>query len=160
MGSILTRGARLRATGRSLFVSPGCITRAWLEKATLTETELKLFANLPRPPLMADVQATNIWIVEWLPEDEQLTGRLLHDWMKNRRSGWSAYFRCGNKAEVIQAIERATVRAQRKEMIPVLHLESRGGPRNLGSGISGQSAPENGPVARESGAKSEQKVPT
>jgi hypothetical protein len=36
----------------------------------------------------------------------------------------------------------------------------RGGPRNLGSGISGQSAPENGPVARESGAKSEQKVPT
>ena len=38
--------------------------------------------------------------------------------------------------------------------------ELRGGPRNLGSRISGQSAPENGPVARESGAKSEQKVPT
>ncbi len=36
----------------------------------------------------------------------------------------------------------------------------RGGPRNLDSGISGQSAPENGPVARESGAKSEQKIPT
>jgi hypothetical protein len=36
----------------------------------------------------------------------------------------------------------------------------RGGPRNLGSGISGQSAPENGPVAREGGAQSEQKVPT
>jgi PAS domain S-box-containing protein len=36
----------------------------------------------------------------------------------------------------------------------------RGGPRNLDSGISGQSAPENGPLARESGAKNEQKVPS
>jgi hypothetical protein len=36
----------------------------------------------------------------------------------------------------------------------------RGGPRNLDSGIGGQSAPENGPVARESRARDEQKVST
>ena len=40
------------------------------------------------------------------------------------------------------------------------HISVRGGPRNLDSGISGQSAPESGPVARESGARNEQKVPT
>ena len=32
-------------------------------------------------------------------------------------------------------------------------------PEILGNGISGQSAPENGPVARESGARSERKSP-
>jgi len=44
--------------------------------------------------------------------------------------------------------------------LPVDDPEARGGPRNLGSGISGQSAPESGREARENGARNEQKVPT
>ena len=76
---------------------------------------------------MAEIRATNVWIVEWLPPNEQHTGRLLHDWMKDRRPGWSAYYPCENKAQVIRAIERATIRAQQSEMIPVLHLEAHGG---------------------------------
>lgn len=68
--------------------------------------------------------------------------------------------------EVVAAIRRDSSLAGEWHVVPRVFVPEplqpalRGGPRNLGSGISGQSAPENGPEARESGAKSEQKVPT
>lgn len=97
----------------------------------LTPAEQQLIETLPGPPELAEIRASNVWIVEWLPADETRTGRLLHDWMKERRHGWSAYFSCGSKNDVIAAIERATERAQRSELRPVLHLESHGGDMGL-----------------------------
>jgi hypothetical protein len=110
-----------------------------LKQNDLTDAERELFDRLPGPPTLAEIRTTNIWIVEWLSPNEQLTGRLLHDWIKDRRPGWSAYFPCRNKVQVIQAIERATSRAEQSQMIPVLHVESHGdhvgleGPDGLGS---------------------------
>ncbi|MBL8252185.1 MAG: hypothetical protein JNJ76_01100 [Candidatus Competibacter sp.] len=92
----------------------------------LTTTERELIETLPGPPELAEVRASNVWIVEWLPADETPTGRLLHDWMKDRRQGWSVYFSCGSKNDVITAIKKATYWAQRSELRPVLHLESHG----------------------------------
>jgi hypothetical protein len=88
---------------------------------------------------MAEIRTTNVWIVEWLSPNEQQTGRLLHEWMKDRRPGWSAYRHCKNKAQVIQAIQRAAIRAQRSEMVPVLHLEAHGGDDGLAPDDTGRS---------------------
>lgn len=96
-------------------------------KDDLTDIERELFAKLPGPPEMAIIRATNVWIVEWLSEDELHTGRDLHDWMNGKRPGWSAYFPCRDKTEVIAAIACATKRAECTGMIPVLHLEAHGG---------------------------------
>lgn len=93
----------------------------------LTNDERELIATLPGPPEMAEIQVSNVWIVEWLPKDEPHTGRKLHDWMKERRPGWSAYFFCQSKKEVIAAIANAAERAHRSVVCPVLHLESHGG---------------------------------
>ncbi len=92
----------------------------------LTSAEQEFIATLPGPPEMAEIRASNVWIVEWLSADEPHTGRTPHDWMKERRQGWSAYFSCQSKKEVIAAITKAAQRAQRSEMKPVLHLESHG----------------------------------
>ena len=92
----------------------------------LTTVERDFIATLPRPPEMAEIQASNVWIVEWLPANEPHTGRTLHDWMKARREGWSAHFSCASKNEVLAAIANAAERARRLEMKPVLHLESHG----------------------------------
>ena len=92
----------------------------------LTDEEREIVATLPQPPEMADIHVSNVWIVEWLPTDEPHTGRTLHDWMNERRPGWSAYFSCQSKAEVISAIARATNHTQRSGMNPVLHIESHG----------------------------------
>lgn len=89
----------------------------------LTTAEREFIATLPGPPEVAEIRASNVWIVEWLSADEPHTGRTLHDWMKERREGWSAYFSCQSKEEVIAAIAKAAERAQRSEMRPVLHLE-------------------------------------
>ncbi len=93
----------------------------------LTDAERELIATLPGPPEMAEIRASNVWIVEWLPADEPHTGKTLHDWMKERRRGWSAHFSCQSKGDVIAAITKATQLAQPSEMSPVLHLESHGG---------------------------------
>ncbi|TDF58119.1 hypothetical protein [Cupriavidus sp. L7L] len=92
----------------------------------LTDAEQELLERLPGPPAVATIRATNVWIVEWLHPDEKCTGRLLHEWMEERRPGWSAYRSCKNKAEVIAAIDCATARTQQTGMIPVLHLEAHG----------------------------------
>ena len=98
----------------------------------LTDVEREILKSLPGPPATADIRTTNVWIVEWLPPNDRPTGRLLHDWMMERRPGWSAYYSCKNKAQVIHSIERATVRAQQSEMVPVLHLEAHGDEVGLG----------------------------
>ena len=107
----------------------------------LTDAERAFIATLPGPPEMAEIRASNVWIVEWLSVDEPHTGRKLHDWMKERRPGWSAYFFCQSKKEVIAAIANAAERAQRSELRPVLHLESHGGDLGL-EGPAGKGSTE------------------
>lgn len=98
----------------------------------LTDVEREILKGLPAPPATAEIRTTNVWIVEWLFPDDRPTGRLLHEWMMARRPGWSAYFSCTSKAQVIHRIESATARAQRSNMIPVLHLEAHGDEIGLG----------------------------
>ncbi len=97
----------------------------------LTTDERALIQELPKPPVTAKIRATNVLIVEWLPSNEQHTGRLLYEWMNDRRPGWSVYFMCRTKNEVIITIERAAIRAQQTGIIPVLHLEAHGGDLGL-----------------------------
>lgn len=98
----------------------------------LTDAERQILESLPAPPPTAEIRATNVWIVEWLPPNELQTGRLLHEWIIDRRPGWSAYYSCRDKAQVIQTIERATARAQHSNLVPVLHLEAHGGDAGIG----------------------------
>ncbi|MGV8893903.1 MAG: hypothetical protein ACOH2K_13365 [Burkholderiaceae bacterium] len=92
----------------------------------LTTAELELLQRLPGPPATAHIHVTNVWIVEWLPDGEQRTGSLLHEWMKERRPGWSAYSLCKTKQDVLSAIEYDTNLARQSGMVPVLHLEAHG----------------------------------
>lgn len=94
----------------------------------LTKDERELAQRLPKPPAVGSVRTTNVWIVEWLPEheDDPRTGLRLHEWMETRLPGWSAYKRCETKHEVISAIDRAKSRAQKSDVIPILHLEAHG----------------------------------
>lgn len=121
-------GMRLRCQRRPAVCKPylASMEKRMIEH-DLTDAEREILERLPGPPEMAEIKVTNVWIIEWLSADDPHTGRTLHDWMKERRPGWSTYFPCRNKTEVISAIARATRRAQRSEMIPVLHLESHGG---------------------------------
>lgn len=98
----------------------------------LTDDEQTLFDSFPGPPISAVIRSTKIWIIEWLPSDEQRTGRLLHEWMQEHRPGWSEYSVCTCKKEVLDSIERATNLARRSGMIPVLHLEAHGNEICLG----------------------------
>ncbi|WP_303905267.1 hypothetical protein [Thiohalomonas denitrificans] len=97
----------------------------------LTTAEQKLLEALPAPPELVEIHVSNVWIVEWLPSNETRTGRMLHDWMNERRQGWSAYFSCNNKNDVVAAISAATERARNDKLRPVLHLESHGGDMGL-----------------------------
>lgn len=105
----------------------------------LTAAELDLLGRLPGPPAMARIRTTSVWIIEWLHPEDQMTGKLLHDWLQVRRPGWSAYVHCNTKADVLAAIERATVRAQQSHMVPLLHLEAHGDEVGLGcpDGVGG-----------------------
>lgn len=100
--------------------------------SVLTDAEQVLFESLPGPPVEAVIKSTNIWIIEWLPSSDQHTGKLLHEWMQERRPDWSTYFECSSKLEVISSIERATNLAKNSGMIPVLHLEAHGDETCLG----------------------------
>ncbi len=98
----------------------------------MTDAEQALFDSLPGPPVRAVLKPTNLWIVEWLPSNEQCTGRLLHEWIQERRVGWSVYSKCASKQAVLSSIERATNRSENSRMIPVLHLEAHGDENGLG----------------------------
>jgi hypothetical protein len=104
-----------------------------VRQSNLSPAELDLRDRLPGPPAMAKIETTNAWIIEWLGPQDQKTGRLLHDWLQDRRPGWSAYVPCKSKAGVLAAIERATVRAQQSRIVPLLHLEAHGDEIGLGS---------------------------
>jgi hypothetical protein len=98
----------------------------------LSDAEQTLFDSLPGPPDAAAVRSSNIWIIEWLPPNEQRTGKLLHEWMQVHTRGWSIYEPCVCKDDVLFSIERATSLAEKSGMIPVLHLESHGSEMCLG----------------------------
>ena len=98
----------------------------------LTDAEQALFDKLPGPPEEAVIKTTNIWIIEWLPSTDHLTGKLLHEWMQRRRRGWSAYFACKSKSEVLSSIKNATEIAKKTEMRPVLHIEAHGDTKKNG----------------------------
>lgn len=98
----------------------------------LTDAEQALYNMHPGPPVSTVLKSTNVWIVEWLPPNEQRTGRLLYDWMEKLRPGWSVYKPCLRKEEVLSSIERATTLAQKSGMIPILHLEAHGNEMCLG----------------------------
>lgn len=102
-----------------------------MSQTVLTDTEWDLFQRLPGPPLTAEIRTTCVCIVEWLPDDDRPTGRLLHEWMHDRRPGWSTYTACKTKADVIRAIECATTRAKYPTSIPILHLEAHGADSGL-----------------------------
>lgn len=104
----------------------------------LTDQEREIVATLPQPPEMAEIHVSNVWIVEWLPTNEPHTGRTLHDWMNERRPGWSACFPCQSKSDVLAAINRATMHTRKSGMHPVLHIEAHGGKAGLeGPGRNG-----------------------
>lgn len=90
-----------------------------------------LAEQLPGPPKMGLITTTNLWIIEWLLAQDRRTGKLLHDWIEERRSGWAAYSPCSSKAEVLAALEQVIQRAQRTNIVPILHLEAHGGEDGL-----------------------------
>lgn len=92
----------------------------------LTEEEQSLMSRLPAPPPTTTIRASNIWIVEWLPESDAHTGRSLHEWMLKQRRGWSQYFLCGSKTELLAAIEKAHDFVGDPQFSPVLHIEAHG----------------------------------
>lgn len=92
----------------------------------LTVDERELIESLPAPPKSALIQASNVLIIEWLPADDRHTGRELHDWIEQRRKGWSAYFPCQSKRELIAAIRNAAEYTQESGLKPVLHIEAHG----------------------------------
>jgi hypothetical protein len=102
----------------------------------LTDVEQEFIDTLPGPPALANVRPTNIWIIEWLSPEERHTGRELHEWMEQQRAGWSVYFQCETKADVLAAIKRAEDCAMTSPMIPVLHLEAHGNTCGLAPSVS------------------------
>jgi hypothetical protein len=102
-----------------------------MDKIILTDTEKALFDSLPGPPVEAVIKSTKIWIIEWLPTIDKRTGRLLHEWMQERRPSWSNYSECTSQLEVVSSIERVTNLARKSGIIPVLHLEAHGDEKGL-----------------------------
>jgi len=107
-------------------------TKWQMDTIVLTDAEQALFDSLPGPPVEAVIKTTSIWIIEWLPISDKRTGRLLHEWMQERRPGWSNYSECASKLEVVSSIERAANLAKKSRIIPVLHLEAHGDENGLG----------------------------
>jgi hypothetical protein len=103
-----------------------------MNRLELVDYEQELFDSLPGPPVTAKNKTTNVWIIEWLPPNDQKTGLQLHEWMQNKRPKWSYYSKCLNKGEVLSSIERAISLAERHPFIPVLHLEAHGNEDGLG----------------------------
>jgi len=103
-----------------------------MKRLQLSNFEQELFDSLPGPPIIAKNKTTNVWIIEWLPPNDQKTGLQLHKWLQNKRPKWSYYSKCLNKGEVLSSIKRAISLAERHQFIPVLHFEAHGNEDGLG----------------------------
>lgn len=105
----------------------------------LTYFESILFKSLPAPPEIIYLKSTNVWVIEWLSPNERSTGYELHEWLNVKRPRWSNYYKCENKAQVLQAISKATVYAGKSHAVPVLHIEAHGSVDGLAPDSSGHS---------------------
>jgi len=103
-----------------------------MTQIVFTDDEQELFDSLPGPPVRAIIKSTSVWIIEWLPPADQRTGLDLHEWIQKKRPKWSHYSECSRKKEVLSSIERATILANKNNMIPVLHIEAHGDQDGLG----------------------------
>jgi len=122
---VVTRG--------QIYIAEGMAENEQKMTATdLTNDEQKLFDSLPGPPKKAVLKPTSIWIIEWLGSNDKRTGNLLHEWVQEQRSGWSAYYRAMSKQDVLSSIERAANRSNISEMNPLLHIEAHGDESGLG----------------------------
>lgn len=92
----------------------------------LTAAEQEFIQSLPKPPTIGSIRTTNIWIIEWLSPAEFPTGRKLHEWIGERRGGWSTLVACRSKVEVLEAIEDLARAVERTGILPVLHIEAHG----------------------------------
>ena len=95
----------------------------------LNDFETRLLLDLPKPPPDNYVRKPKVvWIVEWLPSNDQPTGQQLHEWISEHGRLDSRYFTCKTKKEVITTIERATLFLKDKASfpMPMLHIEAHG----------------------------------
>ncbi len=90
-----------------------------------------LVGRLPGPPKEGKITTSNLWIIEWLSDQDRRTGKDLYGWIEERRSCWAAYSPCRSKAEVLSALERVIQRAEQKNIVPILHLEAHGNEEGL-----------------------------
>ena len=97
-----------------------------LRENDYTPEEQALVDSLPQPPAVGTIDTSNVWILEWLGEDELLSGTLLHQWMETERPGWSLHIACRNKDDVLAGIARAARFAREKNRSPILHIEAHG----------------------------------
>ncbi len=103
--------------------------RANLDIIELNDSENSLLVDLPKPPPDGYVRKPKVvWIVEWLPSNDQPTGQQLHEWISEYGKLDSRYFTCKTKKEVITTIERATLFLKDKVSfpMPMLHIEAHG----------------------------------
>lgn len=95
----------------------------------LSEAEYRLFLNLPKLPSVGLIRKPQVvWIVEWLPPDEQPTGKHLHEWISKHSNLESKYFSCKTKNEMIKTIQRVAFFESEKSsfQVPILHIEAHG----------------------------------
>lgn len=92
----------------------------------LSPEERDLFDDLPKLRPIAQINTTNVWIVEWLQDTERRTGTELHAWLEAKRRGWAHLVVCKQRADVFSAIQEATAFARRHNARPILHIEAHG----------------------------------
>ena len=97
----------------------------------LTSIEQEIVDSLPGPPPISRIVSTNLWIIEWLPLQEQRTGQQLYKWANMIRPKWSRYCLCHSKCEVINAIREATSYTRSNHRAPILHIEAHGAKAGL-----------------------------
>lgn len=90
----------------------------------LFQDEIQLRDALRRPPGLADLATTGVWIVQWRREHDPRPGSALQRWLDARHPGWSRLLDCRGRTDVISAIKAATWFARDGRASPVLHLDA------------------------------------
>ena len=101
----------------------------------LNPEEEQLLDQFRTRPTQGSIKVTNIWVLQWLPAEERQTGEELADWANQRRRGWTAFFRCNSKRDVIGAIDSAADHARSMDCSPILHIEAHGDENGISSCI-------------------------